>query len=76
VYKGSQQLLKMEGLVSDRWSSSSGFALLHTAKDWGYKPSELGLCEPEEDLTLMVAYTSTVSDMEAVEKLDAEHKNT
>jgi hypothetical protein len=32
----------------------------------------LGLCEPEEDLTLMVAYSATVADMEAVEKLEAE----
>jgi len=66
----------MENLVSNRWKASPGFALLQTAKDWGYKPSVLGLCDPEEDLLYMVAYTATVADMEAVEKKETEASNT
>ena len=64
----------MDDLESGRWQSNPGFALLHAAKDWGYKPSDLGLCTPEEDLLYMVAYTVTVSDMEAVERKEPETK--
>jgi len=66
----------MEGLVSEKWTSSLGFALLHTAHDWGYKPSELGLCEPEDDLLWMTAYSSTVADMEAVEREETPSRGT
>jgi hypothetical protein len=38
-----------------------------TAHYWQRKPSELGLCEPEQDAAVMKAYMETVKDMEAYE---------
>ena len=35
--------------------------------DWGRLPSEFGLCDPEDDLSLMAAYSVTVSKMRAYE---------
>lgn len=65
----------MKGLESDRWTSESlAFPLVHTAFQWGYLPSQLGICEPEEDLVVMVAYTLTISDMENVERSEYEKK--
>jgi hypothetical protein len=43
---------------------------VQTAHDWGYKPSELGICDPEDDLAVMAAYTNTRTRMAAWE----EHK--
>jgi hypothetical protein len=39
------------------------FQKLGTANDWGYKPSDLGICLPEHDLDLMLAYTNTKNRM-------------
>lgn len=63
----------MKGLTSQKWTTESiSFPLVHTAFQWGYLPSELGICDPEEDLEVMVAYSLTVSDMESVDRIDAE----
>ena len=34
---------------------------------WGKKPSELGLCEPDDDPAIMMAYYQTSQAMEAYE---------
>jgi len=39
------------------------FQKLGTAHDWGYKPSELGICKPKHDLDLMSAYTNAKNKM-------------
>lgn len=42
---------------------------MQTLHDWGGKrPSEFGLCEPEEDLSLMAGYTVAASQMKAWEQ--------
>ena len=50
------------------------FSWLGVAHDWGYKPSELGICEPADDMLLMVSYTRTKSLMRAYENQVAEQK--
>jgi hypothetical protein len=38
-----------------------------TAHYWNRKPSELGLCEPEDDPAVMMCYYLTVKAMEGYE---------
>ena len=45
---------------------------LQTAHHWNKKPSELGICRPEDDLDFMMAYTTTRIHMDAWE--DSERK--
>ncbi len=49
------------------WQCTTFFTLVEVAHDWGLRPSELGLCDPVEDLDLMTAYTRTTAKMHAVE---------
>lgn len=56
------------------WIHSIFFELVHTAKEWGRLPSELGLCDPEEDLLFMTAHEEVVSEMRAFEDYKAELK--
>ena len=46
--------------------------LVRTAKEWGLKPSELGICSPDEDLTYMVAWTRAETKMMAWEQRERE----
>jgi hypothetical protein len=46
--------------------------LVQTAKAWGYRPSELGLCAPDEDLAYMVAWENAERTMVAWEYQVAE----
>ena len=36
---------------------------------WGKKPSELGLCKPDDDPAVMMAYFQTARTMEAYDAL-------
>ena len=54
------------------WQYSGFFALVDTAHDWGYRPSDLGACMPEEDLAVMQVYTDTSNRMKAQEVLAQE----
>lgn len=40
---------------------------LRTAHEWGKRPSELGICDKEEDLAWMTAFTNTKAYMSAWE---------
>jgi hypothetical protein len=55
-------------MESGHWTSNTSFSLMATVFEWKRLPSEFGLCAPEEDLTLMVAYMATKSDMEAFDR--------
>ena len=46
--------------------------LVQTAKAWGKKPSELGLCAASDDLAYMVAWENAERTMVAWEKQEAE----
>lgn len=48
--------------------------LIQTAKAWGKKPSELGLCTAEDDLVYMVAWDKAEMDMMAWERQQAERE--
>ena len=48
--------------------------LIRTARDWGLKPSDLGICAPEDDLVYMVAWTRVESHMMAVEQRERERQ--
>ena len=47
---------------------------MRTAKEWQIKPSELGICSPDDDLAFMVAYMRTELDMRAWEYQEAERE--
>lgn len=49
------------------WWYSDFFAKVGYAKAWGCKPSELGLCDPEEDADLMYAYCLVKGTMDSYE---------
>jgi len=48
--------------------------LIQAAKAWGQKPSELGLCDPDDDLTYIVAWERTEYRMLAWERQEQERK--
>ena len=50
--------------------------LIQTAKAWGQKPSELGLCDPDDDLAYMVAWENAERTMIAWERQEAEKPKT
>lgn len=45
------------------------------AKEWGLRPSELGLCRPEQDLSVMLAYIDARARMSDKEHLEQERKS-
>jgi len=47
---------------------------MRAAKEWHLKPSELGICSPEDDLAYMVAYLRTEIRMTAWEIQEREAK--
>lgn len=58
-----------------QWSVSEYFSRCGAAKAWGRRPSELGLCHPEQDAALMIAYERALSDMAGAERFENERKN-
>ncbi len=54
-------------LPEGKWSHTSIFSALYAAYEWKIRPSELGICAPEEDIIYMVAYLHTHSLMERIE---------
>lgn len=57
-----------------KWWQSEFFIHVGAAHDWHVTPSSLGLCQPDEDLYVMAAYTRSVNEMMAYEQADAERK--
>lgn len=51
------------------------FGYVGAAMEWGIRPSELGLCQPAEDLAVMAAYVQDKNEMAAWENLQAEKKH-
>jgi hypothetical protein len=49
------------------WRASPFFTEVGTAHYWNRKPSELGLCDPEDDPAIMESYYLTIKTMEAYE---------
>lgn len=59
---------KIRGKLRDGdWWTSDFFSKVGYAKVWGCKPSELGLCDPEEDADLIYAYCMAKGTMDAYE---------
>lgn len=57
------------------WTYSNFFLAVDVIKNWtGPLPSKLGICKPEDDLNVMIAYVSTVSSMNAFEEMEREDK--
>ena len=50
-----------------RWVHSRYFSAIDVCHDWHIRPSEFGLCEPDDDFAVMTAYTSTVADINSYE---------
>jgi hypothetical protein len=48
--------------------------LVQTAKAWGKKPSELGICGEEDDLAYMITWEQSESRMIAWERQEAERE--
>lgn len=48
--------------------------MVDTAHDWGYKPSEFGLCLEEDNLSVMSAFTATTSRMRGWENDEQERE--
>lgn len=63
-------------LEDGEWSYSHAFSLCDTAKEWGVTPSFMGICLPEDDPAVMLAYTRSVATMRAweghLQKIEAE----
>lgn len=45
------------------------------AKDWDLRPSDLGICPPEDDIPIMIAYTQVTALMSAVKAEDKPKPN-
>ena len=48
--------------------------LVATTKEWGLRPSDLGLCRPEQDLALMAGYQVAVGQIMGYERQLAEEE--
>ena len=48
--------------------------LVRTARDWGLKPSDLGICAPDDDLVYMVAWTRAETHMMAWEQRERDRQ--
>lgn len=53
---------------------NSLFYELRVCNKWGRRPSEFGLCKPEDDFMYMSAYTSAEELMSGYERDEAERK--
>ena len=60
------------------WEASNTFLGVHVAYEWHILPSRLGICDPEDDLRLMLAYIDakgTMANKDAeVSKKEAERQ--
>ena len=55
-------------LEAGEWSYSYDFVLCDAAKEWGCNPSDFGLCSPQDDPAVKLAFTRTVATMRAWER--------
>ena len=54
------------------WIYSNYFVQVETVLTYGFKPSEFGLCDPTDDLAVMVAHNDTKARMQAYERKKSE----
>ena len=47
------------------WRASNFFNEVAAAHYWNRKPSELGLCDPQDDPVIMVSYYQTTKNIDA-----------
>ena len=64
--------LRQIHLKDGDWSYTAFFEAVSVAHDWHVKPSELGICPPEDDPAVMAAYTRTMGRMRAKEREEEE----
>ena len=50
------------------------FFELKACHEWKVLPSEMGICDPTDDLIMMSAYLSAVNDMQAYERIEDEKR--
>ena len=50
-------------------------AVIRATKAWGLRPSDLGLCAPEDDVVYMVAWERTEAAMIAWEEQERERES-
>jgi hypothetical protein len=55
-----------------KWFTSPYFSYVLVAKEWGLRPSALGLCRPDEDFAVMLAFVDTQARM--TEKVSIEQE--
>lgn len=55
-----------------QWFTSAYFGYVLAAQEWGLRPSALGLCRPDEDLGVMVAFVDVRSRMREREDIERE----
>lgn len=48
------------------------YSQIEAAREWGRRPSEFGLCKPEDDLAVMIAYLRAKSKMQAKDNEEQE----
>jgi len=58
-----------------QWWTTPYFGYVMAAHDWHIRPSELGLCRPSEDLSVMLAYIDARARMSDKEHLEQERKS-
>lgn len=56
------------------WQHSLIFSAVHTVSKWSMRPSQFGICRPEEDLAYMIAHDNVFSKMELVEQEQAKRE--
>jgi hypothetical protein len=54
-------------LPEGHWVHSTVLSDFDACKEWGIRPSGIGLCFPEEDLTYMIVYLETKRTMTAID---------
>lgn len=55
-------------LPEGNWVHSNILSTVDAAKEWGLRPSSLGICLPHEDLDIMIAYLETRRTMTAIDE--------
>lgn len=56
-----------QGSGKKSWWHSEIMSTVGAIKEWGRLPSEFGVCAPEQDLSVMLAYENTVGAMKSYE---------
>ena len=54
-------------LPEGHWVHSSYLSSVDAAYEWGIRPSVMGICLPEDDLTIMLAYLETKRLIDAID---------